>query len=78
MTKPNYFKDVMVKGAFKSMEHEHHFQFSNGSTIMTDQFCYQVPFGLIGSIFNYLILKKYMTQLLVTRNEMIKKVAEEK
>jgi ligand-binding SRPBCC domain-containing protein len=60
------------------MEHEHHFQLSNGFTIMTDHFCYQVPFGFLGSIFNYLILKKYMTQLLVTRNEMIKKVAEEK
>ncbi len=78
MTRPDYFKDAMVKGTFKSMEHEHHFQSSNGSTIMTDQFYYRVPFGFLGSIFNYLILKKYMTHLLVIRNEMIKKVAEEK
>jgi ligand-binding SRPBCC domain-containing protein len=78
MKKPDYFKDVMVNGAFKSMEHEHHFQSSNGSTVMIDQFCYEVPFGFIGKVFDYLILKRYMTQLLVTRNEMIKKVVEEK
>jgi ligand-binding SRPBCC domain-containing protein len=36
LKRPDYFKDVMVKGAFKSMEHEHHFQSSNGSTVMID------------------------------------------
>jgi ligand-binding SRPBCC domain-containing protein len=78
MKKPNYFKDVMVNGAFKSMGHEHHFQSSNGSTVMIDQFCYEVPFRFMGKVFDYLILKGYMTRLLVTRNEMIKKVAEKK
>jgi ligand-binding SRPBCC domain-containing protein len=77
MKKPDYFKDVMVKGAFKSMEHEHHFQSSNDSTEMRDEFYYQVPFGIIGRVFDYVVLKKYMTQLLVTRNEVIKKVAQE-
>jgi ligand-binding SRPBCC domain-containing protein len=78
MKRPSYFKDVMVKGGFKSMEHEHHFQLSNGATVMIDRFYYQVPLGIIGQVFDLFILKKYMTRLLVTRNEMIKKVAEEK
>jgi ligand-binding SRPBCC domain-containing protein len=78
MKKPDYFKDSMVKGVFKSMEHEHHFQSSNGITVMIDQFFYEVPFGFMGKVFDLLILKRYMTQLLLTRNEMIKKVAEEK
>jgi ligand-binding SRPBCC domain-containing protein len=77
MKKPDYFKDVMVKGAFKSMEHEHYFQSSNDFTEMRDEFYYQVPFGIIGRTFDCLVLKKYMTQLLVTRNEVIKKVAQE-
>jgi ligand-binding SRPBCC domain-containing protein len=78
MKKPTYFKDVMTKGAFKAMEHEHHFNVLNDDTEMVDRFYYQVPFGSIGRIVDYFILKKYMTQLLVTRNEMIKKVAEER
>jgi ligand-binding SRPBCC domain-containing protein len=77
MERPVFFKDVMIDGAFKSMEHEHHFKVLNEGTEMVDLFCYQVPFGFIGWIFNYFILKKYMTQLLIIRNEMIKKVAEE-
>jgi ligand-binding SRPBCC domain-containing protein len=76
MKRPIFFKDVMIKGAFKAMEHEHHFKVLSDGTEMIDRFCYQVPFGFIGRIFDYFILKKYMTQLLVTRNGMIKKVAE--
>jgi ligand-binding SRPBCC domain-containing protein len=57
MKKPTYFKDVMIKGAFKSMEHEHHFKVLNDGTEMVDRFYYQVPFGFIGRIFDYFILK---------------------
>jgi len=66
----------MTKGAFKSMRHEHHFKEIKGITVMTDKFEYQVPFGSIGRIFDNMILKRYMTKLLVTRNKMIKKIAE--
>ncbi len=45
---------------------------------MTDKFEYQVPFGAIGQIFDRIILKSYMTKFLVTRNKMIKQIAENK
>ena len=77
MRKPRYFKDVMTKGAFRSMEHEHLFESKENHTLMTDIFCYEVPYGLAGKIFDYFILKRYMMNLLLTRNEVIKKAAKQ-
>lgn len=76
MNAPNFFEDVMTKGAFRSMRHEHHFEERDGKTCMKDVFQYEVPYGLIGKLFDVLVLKRYMTQLLVKRNEVIKGVAE--
>ncbi len=76
MRRPDYFKDVMISGAFRSMEHEHLFENKSDHTLMTDIFCYEVPYGLAGKFFDHLILKRHMTNLLAIRNELIKKVAE--
>ena len=74
--KPYFFEDTMTKGAFKSMRHEHHFKEIDGRTIMTDKFEYEVPFGFVGKIFDKLILKNYMKDFLMTRNKVIKEIAE--
>jgi ligand-binding SRPBCC domain-containing protein len=76
--KPYFFEDKMIMGAFKSMRHEHSFKEFKGGTLMTDKFEYSVPFGFIGSIFNKLILKSYLTKFLLTRNSVIKQIAENK
>ena len=76
LTAPTDFCDEMTKGAFKSMRHEHHFDPQpNNQTLMTDKFQYQVPYGVIGKIFNHLFLKKYMTRLLIQRNNVVKQEA---
>lgn len=74
--RPYFFEDRMTKGAFKTMRHEHHFVAQDGSTVMTDKFIYEVPFGILGQLFDKLVLKRYMTRFLVTRNRIIKEVAE--
>jgi ligand-binding SRPBCC domain-containing protein len=76
MDRPYYFEDVMTKGAFKTMRHEHFFENSNGETIMKDLFRYEVPFGLFGKFFDHLILRRYMIKFLKIRNQLIKAVAE--
>ncbi|HEY8401650.1 MAG TPA: SRPBCC family protein [Cytophagaceae bacterium] len=73
---PTYFKDVMVKGIFKQLEHDHWFEEINGVTYMKDVFKYESPFGLIGKCFNKMILHKYLTGLLQERNRIIKSEAE--
>ena len=74
--RPNMFVDEMVKGAFKSFRHEHHFTESNGGTLMTDYFEYKSPLGIFGKIADKLFLKKYMMDLLTERNRIVKDFAE--
>lgn len=78
MNRPCSFTDIMIKGAFKSMRHEHIFEEKNAVTTMKDVFMYEVPFGFIGSLFDKLVLKNYMTRFLETRNAILKAVAEKK
>jgi ligand-binding SRPBCC domain-containing protein len=76
MLKPYYFNDKMTRGAFKSMQHNHIFRPVDKQTLMIDEFEYTVPFGFIGKVFNRFILQRYMTKLLIHRNNFIKKIAE--
>ena len=76
MDKPHIFIDVMVNGAFKSMHHEHWFEATDDGTLMCDTFYYEVPYGIVGRLFDNLLLKAHMTRLLTERNEVIKKAAE--
>lgn len=73
---PSFFADEMVKGAFRSFRHEHYFNGDNRQTIMRDVFVFESPLGLLGKLANALFLTKYMTDLLMKRNLVIKKVAE--
>ena len=73
---PNYFVDEMVSGAFKSFKHEHIFQQKGNQTLMIDKFYFQSPYRIIGKVANRLFLKKYMINLLKTRNQLLKIVAE--
>tara|TARA_R110000796_G_scaffold252645_2_gene390231 strand:- start:91710 stop:92186 length:477 start_codon:yes stop_codon:yes gene_type:complete len=73
---PHYFVDEMVKGAFKSFKHEHHFEECNGQTLVTDKFDYTSPLGILGWLFDKIVLEKYMFKLLYKRNQVIKEYAE--
>jgi ligand-binding SRPBCC domain-containing protein len=74
---PDYFVDEMISGAFRSMKHEHIFHTKDNTTIMEDVFNFESPAGILGKLFNKLFLENYMKKLLVVRNELIKKYAEE-
>lgn len=74
---PFYFQDCMLEGAFSYIKHDHYFSEKDGITVMKDVFDYGVPYGILGGFFNWLILKRYMTNLLEERNLVIKKIAEE-
>ncbi len=77
MKAPYYFEDIMVKGAFKSMNHQHDFRsLDDRTTVMTDYFHYETPGWIFGKLFDWLFLKKYMIQLLLERNQFIKQTAE--
>ncbi len=70
------FADTMLKGAFSSMYHTHTFEKSENGTIMTDEFEFKSPLGILGIIADFLFLKRYMTAFLENKNLELKKVAE--
>lgn len=74
---PHFFEDTMLKGAFAAMRHEHYFEAVHECTEMKDKFYYEVPYGLFGKIFDRLVLHRYMTRLLLTRNRVIKENCEQ-
>jgi ligand-binding SRPBCC domain-containing protein len=73
---PYHFRDEMVQGAFKMIRHDHFFERSGENTLMTDHFEFESPAGVLGVIANKLVLERYMRNLLVKRNAVIKKAAE--
>ncbi|MDO1500676.1 SRPBCC family protein [Winogradskyella maritima] len=74
---PNYFVDEQASGPFESFKHEHIFgKVSDNQTEMTDLFEFESPRGFLGKFANWLFLKRYMTDLLETRNGALKKFAE--
>ncbi len=76
MEHPNYFVDEMEKGHFKSFRHEHTFVTKNEVTFMIDNLHYQTPFGIFGRLFDTFLLKNYLTNFILKRNEILKNLAE--
>jgi len=74
---PVFFEDTMVRGAFKSMRHEHFFRtIPGGGTEMKDVLYFSAPLPLLGRIAEVLVLRGYMQNLLHERNLVLKQVAE--
>ncbi len=74
--RPTHFADVMLRGAFRSMEHHHYFEQSGSGTTMRDVFRFQSPLGILGRIADFLFLTRYMKSFLIERNRVIKATAE--
>jgi ligand-binding SRPBCC domain-containing protein len=74
--RPYHFRDEQKKGVFKSFVHDHYFEQKDNYVLMRDVFDFESPLGFAGKIFNFLVLKRYMTNLLIGRNSIIKQFAE--
>ena len=74
---PRYFRDVMIRGHFRSFEHEHIFERTvDNATVMRDRLRLSAPFGVVGSSVEQFILRRYFTKFLLQRNDVIRRVAE--
>jgi ligand-binding SRPBCC domain-containing protein len=74
--RPTHFADVMLRGAFRRMEHHHYFEPSSSGTTMRDVFTYESPVGILGRIADFFFLERYMRLFLIERNRVIKATAE--
>lgn len=66
----------MKAGPFKSIKHDHRFEEKDGITLMRDRFEFESPLGMLGKIFNHLVLNKYLSSLIAHRNQFLKAHAE--
>lgn len=75
--RPHAFEDTMLRGAFRSMQHDHFYrELDDGVTEMRDVFRFAAPLPLLGLVAERLVLAGYMRNLLRERNAVIKQVAE--
>ena len=74
--RPAYFRDSMVRGAFRRLDHDHFFTEDTGGTVMRDVFEYCAPLGPLGWLAERLFLTRYLRRFLETRNQELKTVAE--
>ena len=58
------------------MKHRHVFEQKDGYTLMTDEFVYESPLGILGHLADALFLRNYMRKLIAHRNQVIKQKAE--
>ena len=73
---PHYFRDVAVRSAFRTFEHEHHFEPMREGTRMTDHVRFAAPFGPVGWVVERLVLRPYLVRLIRNRGTEIKREAE--
>ncbi|HEU0054587.1 MAG TPA: SRPBCC family protein [Longimicrobium sp.] len=75
--RPRHFADVMVRGTFAWMEHDHWFDaLPGGGTRLRDSMRFAAPLGVLGRIAEAVLLRRYMTAFLRERNAVLKRVAE--
>lgn len=74
--RPFHFRDEQLDGIFKFIVHDHYFEQGDGKVIMKDSFSFKSPLGILGQVFDKLVLKKYLTKFLIERNNLIKEYAE--
>lgn len=74
--RPRYFRDSMIKGAFKRFDHDHYFEESDGQTLIRDVFDFDSPLGILGTIADFIAVESHMRVMLKERNDLIKRIAE--
>ena len=74
--RPRYFRDEMVRGPFRRLSHDHHFDAIASGTMMRDAFEFDAPYGLLGRLAESVVLTRYLRRFLEHRAAVLKKLAE--
>lgn len=74
--RPRRFVDEQVRGPFRRFHHEHLFERVDGSTTMTDRIRFDAPVGPVGRLVEWLLLGRYLHDLIAERAGYLKAEAE--
>ena len=74
--RPQFFQDTMGRGYFKFFQHDHHFEYVDGRTLMRDIVRFSLPFGALGKEVGKRIVVPHVLGLLQKRFALLKRIAE--
>ena len=74
--RPNHFQDRMVRGAFRSLEHDHFFRQEGDAVVMSEVLRFAAPRPGLGWLVERLVLGPYFKRFLRDRNAALKRMAE--
>jgi ligand-binding SRPBCC domain-containing protein len=74
--RPRHFQDSMVRGAFRSFVHDHHFEPVACGTLVRDVLTFASPLGILGKFVDRLVMASYLRRLLEQRGIAMKQAIE--
>jgi ligand-binding SRPBCC domain-containing protein len=69
-----YFVDEQRVGPYSMWHHEHKIEPIEGGVLMTDIVSYKPPLGILGSIANYILIKKQLQEIFDYRKVAVEKM----
>lgn len=73
---PFFFSYEVSDSRFLSIIHDYYFYDIREETVMINHFYYQTKWGLLGELFCFLFLEKFLSKTIIKRNEMLREYAE--
>ncbi|MEO6054011.1 MAG: SRPBCC family protein, partial [Chthoniobacterales bacterium] len=70
---PFHFVDAQRSGPYKQWIHRHTFQEEGGMTVIRDEVCYRLPFGLLGDI-GYPFVRYQIGKIFRFREQAIRRI----
>ena len=77
LRRPTFFVDEQVAGPFRRFRHEHEFEVTGETTVMTDRVKFDAPLRPLGLVAERLFLGQYLRSLIAERNEYLRQTAED-
>jgi uncharacterized protein YbjT (DUF2867 family)/ligand-binding SRPBCC domain-containing protein len=65
---PHRFRDVQLRGPYRSWEHVHRFEPIDGGTLVHDEVTYRVPGGPAGRALNHLVIRNELRWIFLYRS----------
>ncbi len=74
--RPSFFQDTMGRGYFQHFQHDHHFLWIDGQTVMQDEVRFTLPFGWAGRLVGQYVVAPHVRGLVRRRFALLKGLAE--
>ena len=68
---PHAFRDVQVRGPYRTWDHRHRFWSEAGGTVVEDEVVYQLPGGPLGTLLHRLAVRRKLDAIFDFRREQI-------